>query len=201
MSPPRNASGSSRPEHDVGVGDCRLGATTSVARGTGLGTRRLRPHLEQAELIDPSEAAAAGADLDEVDRRHRHREARTLLEAVDAGDLERVRELRLAIVDQARLGGGAAHVEAQQTILAEPTGEPRAGERTGRRTRLDEPDRRPRRVVGRHDTAVRQHHQDRATESLGREPLLQLVEIRPDHRHRGRIARRGDHSRVLADLR
>ena len=66
---------------------------------------------------------------------------------------------------------------------------------------LDETDRGARRIVGRDDAAVRQHHQHRATEALGGEPLLQLVEVRPDHRHRRRVARGGDHARVLADLR
>ena len=66
---------------------------------------------------------------------------------------------------------------------------------------LDEPDRRAGRVVGGDDAAVGQHHQHRAAEALGGEPLLQLVEVRPDHRHRRRVARGGDHARVLADLR
>ncbi len=112
-----------------------------------------------------------------------------------------LRELRLAVDDQAGLGGGAAHVEAQQAILAEAAGEPAAGEGTGSRARLDEADRSPGGVVGGHDTAVRQHHQHRAAEAFAGEPLLQLVEVRTDHRHRRRVARGGDHARVLADLR
>jgi hypothetical protein len=147
------------------------------------------------------ERAAAGTDLDEVDGGHRAREPRALLEAVDAGDLEHVGELGFTLVDQAGLGGGAAHVEAQQPFLAEAPGEPTPGERAGGGTALDEPDRHPRRIVGRHDAAVRQHHQHRAAEAFARQPLLELVEVRPDHRHGGGVARRGDHARVLPDLR
>ena len=80
-------------------------------------------------------------------------------------------------------------------------GEPAAGQRAGRRAGLDEADRRTGGVVGGHDAAVRQHHQHRAAEALAGQPLLQLVEVRADHRHRRRVARGGDHPRVLADLR
>ena len=52
---------------------------------------------------------------------------------------------RLAVDDEARLGRRAAHVEAQQAVLAEAPGEPAAGERAGGRARLDEADRRLRR--------------------------------------------------------
>ena len=70
-----------------------FGAAAAVARRAGVGAGRLGPDLQQTELVDAGQAAAAGADLDEVDRRHRDREARALLEAVDAGDLERVGQL------------------------------------------------------------------------------------------------------------
>ena len=69
--------GVEQPEREVGVGDRRRGAAAAVARRAGVGAGGLRADLEQAELVDAGEAAAAGADLDEVDRRHRHREARS----------------------------------------------------------------------------------------------------------------------------
>ena len=64
-------------EHDVGVGDGRFGAAAPVRGGAGLGAGRLGTDLQQAELIGAGERAAAGADLDEVDRRHRARETRS----------------------------------------------------------------------------------------------------------------------------
>ena len=178
-----------------------IGSPTAVGRGARFGAGRFRTDLEQPELVDVGQRTSAGADLDEVDRRHRTRESRPLLETVDTGDLEDVGQLGFAMVDQARLGGGTAHVETEQPLLAEPLREPAAGERTGRRAALDEPDRYTRRVVGRHDSAVRQHHQHRAAEALARQPLLEFVEVRSDHGHGGGVARRGDHPRVLADLR
>ena len=83
-------------EHDVGVGDRRLGAATAVGGRARLGAGRLRPDLQQAELVDAGERSAAGTDLDEVDRRHGAREAGALLEAVGAGDLEHVGQFGLA---------------------------------------------------------------------------------------------------------
>ena len=94
MSPPRKNDGIEQTEREVGVGDRGLGAAAAVARRSGIGAGRLGPDLQQAELVDAGQAAAAGADLDQVDRRHRHREPGALLEPVDASDLERVASAR-----------------------------------------------------------------------------------------------------------
>ena len=201
MSPPRKPAGSSRPSTTSASVTAGSRAAAAVARRTGVGAARLGTDLEQAELVDAGEAAAAGADLDEIDRWHRDREPRALLEAVHAGDLERVREVGLAVLDEAGLGGGAAHVEAQQAVFAHAAGEPRAGQRACRRAALHEPDREAGGVVGRDHAAVRQHHQHRTAEPGRRQPLLELVEVGADHRHRRRVACGRDHARVLADLR
>ena len=147
--------------------------------------------------IDPPPAPISTRSIDGTDTG----KPGALLEPVDAGDLERRRQARLAVLDEAGLGRRAAHVEAQQPVLAEALGEPAAGEGTGGRAGLDETDRGAGGVVGGHDTAVGQHHQHGAAEPLGGQPLLQLVEVRADHRHRRRVACRGHHARVLAQLR
>ncbi len=190
-----------QPEDHVGVGDGRLRAAAPVRRRPRLGACGLRADLEQAELVGVGDRSAAGTDLDEIDRRDGHGKSGALLEPVDAGDLERRGQARLAVLDEAGLGRRAAHVEAQQSLLSEAFGEPTAGEGTGGRTGLDETDRGAGGVVGGHDTAVGQHHQHGAPEPLGGEPLLQLVEVRADHRHRRRVACRGHHAWVLAELR
>ena len=56
-------------------------------------------------------------------------------------------------------------------------------------------------IVSRHHSTIGQHHQHRTTEALCRKPLLQLVEVRSDDRHRGGVTCGGDHARVLANLR
>ena len=93
-------------EHDVGVGDGRLGAAAAVADRAGIGAGALRADLQGADFVDPGDAAAAGADFDDVDHRHHDRMA-----AGVAADVIAWRHGRLAVADQAGLGGRAAHVE------------------------------------------------------------------------------------------
>ena len=53
-------------QHDVRVGDGRLGPAAAVAGGAGIGARALRPDAQDPAGVDPGDAAAARADLDEV---------------------------------------------------------------------------------------------------------------------------------------
>ena len=99
-------------QHDVGIGHGGLGAAAAVARRAGLGAGALRADIDARQRIDRGDRAAAGADLDHLDHRDAQRQAAALEEAVLPRDLEGARMLRLAVVDQADLGGGAAHVEA-----------------------------------------------------------------------------------------
>ena len=57
-------------EREIGVGDGRLRAAAAVACRAGIGARRFGSDLQQAELVDARQAAAARADLHEVDRGH-----------------------------------------------------------------------------------------------------------------------------------
>ena len=110
-------------KHDIGVGDGRLGAAPAVADRARIGARALRADLERADVVDPGDRAAAGADLDHVDHRQHHRMARRIAADVVAG-----RERRLAVLDQARLGGGAAHVERDHVVVAERLADLRRGD-------------------------------------------------------------------------
>ncbi len=123
-------------EHDVGVADGRMRAAAPIGGGAGEGAGAVRPDLQCAAGIDPGDAAAAGADLGKVDDRHPHRVAGALQPALGraAADLVLGGDGDLAVGDQARLGGGAAHVERNQIGEAEL----RPGE-AGR----DDPRRRP----------------------------------------------------------
>ena len=71
-------------EHEIGVGHRRLRAAHAVAGRTGVGARRMRADLEQADLVDRRDRAAAGADLDHVDDGRLDRQAGALGEAVHA---------------------------------------------------------------------------------------------------------------------
>ena len=112
-------------QHHVGVGDrrarCRRGRTTpGPARHP---PTPARPSSSPNWSVRASEPPPAPISTRSTDG-HRAPGTPTLLEAVGAGDLEHVGEFGFAVVDQAGLGGGAAHVEAQQPVLAEPLGEP-----------------------------------------------------------------------------
>ena len=63
------------PEHDVGVGDRRLGAAEPVARRSRTRPGALRSDVQPALVVDPRDAAAAGADRLDVEHRQRHRVA------------------------------------------------------------------------------------------------------------------------------
>ena len=108
------AVGADAAEDDVGVGHSRLGAAAAVADRPGRGAGAVRTDLERADLVDPGDAAAAGADLDDVDHRHHGRMAVSV-----TADVIAFGDRRLAAVHQAGLGGGAAHVEGDRVFVAE----------------------------------------------------------------------------------
>ena len=107
-----------RAQHDIGVGHRGMPAAAAVAGGSGLGAGALRADRDPFQGIEPGDRAAAGADLDHLDHRDAHRQARALEEAGGAVDLEQPRGVRLVVVDQADLGRGATHVVAESPRLA-----------------------------------------------------------------------------------
>ena len=101
-------------EHQVGVGHRRLGAAAAVAGRPGHGPRRPGADPQRAAGVDPRDAAAAGADLGQVDDGDLDREAGAragAAEAALAADLEVVGDPGRPSAHDARLGRGAAHVE------------------------------------------------------------------------------------------
>ena len=151
-------------EHDVRVGDGRLGAAAPVADGAGVGARAARADAQQAARVDPRDRAAARADLDEVDDRRPHRVARERQPA-DAGsrvaaDVVVLRHRRAAALDQADLRGRAAHVEREDVRTAERLAEIRRGDHAGGRARLDHEHRLRRRGRRAEDAAARLHDEE-----------------------------------------
>ena len=116
-------------EHQVGVGDGRLGAALAVAERAGVGAGRLRPHLERALGRDPGDRAAAGPDRDDVDHRDL---ARVGADRALGG------ERRLAVEHDGDVGRGAAAVAGEHLGRSRPAGRsaPRPGPpRPGRTAR------------------------------------------------------------------
>src|SRR5262249_42902846 len=69
-------------EDDIGVGDRRLGSAAAIADGSGRRSRAVGPDRDTAELVDPRDRAAAGANLDHLDYRNAHRQPRALHVAI-----------------------------------------------------------------------------------------------------------------------
>src|SRR5207249_3545948 len=78
-------------QEEVGVGDRRLAAAEPVGGGARLGARAPRSDLQEADLVHLRDAAAAGADLDQLDGRDQDGEAAALDEALLARGLEAAR--------------------------------------------------------------------------------------------------------------
>ena len=118
-------------EDDVGVRDRRILPTASVAGGPRIGPGTLRADPRMTAGIDPRDAAATRADLDEVDDRTKDR--------IPAGDrhcrpgtlrganLELGQRPCLAIEDQPDLGSRATHVERDRVADAERRRDPDRG--------------------------------------------------------------------------
>ena len=75
-------------EHEIGVGDGRLGAAAAVAGRARLGAGAVRADRDRPQRVDPGDRAAAGADLDHLDHGDAQRQPAALHEAVDARHLE-----------------------------------------------------------------------------------------------------------------
>ena len=95
-------------EQHVGVGDRRLLAAARIANRPWVGACAARPNLQEAAIVDPRDAAAAGADRVDVDHRKAYRIARNLTLA---------RDERCRFLDQADIGRGAADIEGDQIAV------------------------------------------------------------------------------------
>ncbi len=179
----------------VGVGDGGLAAAAAIADGPGIGARALRSDLERAHVVAPGDRAAAGADLDHVDHRQHHRVAAGI-----ATDVVARRHHRLAVPGEARLGGGAAHVEGDDARLVAPRYQSRAGDDAGGRAGFDQRRRALHRRAQPHDAAAGMHHLDLAGDADRGQPRRQRAGIVAHDRADIGVHHRGRHALELAIL-
>ena len=78
-------------KYQIGVRHRRLVAAEAITGRTRHRAGALRSDLEETELVDMGDAAAACADLDELHHRDLDRKSAAFLEASYAADLEHVR--------------------------------------------------------------------------------------------------------------
>ena len=94
-------------EDNVRVGDRRLDSAPAITRRPRFGAGALRTDVQPAAFVEPSDAAAAGSHLDDVENGDADGEP-----LVVTADKIIGRETRLAAPDDAGLGRRAAHVES-----------------------------------------------------------------------------------------
>ena len=90
--------------------------------------------------------------------------------------------LRLAVVDQADLGGGAAHVERQDLVEAALARQRRRQDGAAGRARFDQPDRELARGLERGEAAARGDHEEGTADALLAQRLVEAAEIAVHHR-------------------
>ena len=93
------------PQHEVRVGDRRPVAAAPVAGRPGIGSGARRPDPERTARVEPGDAAATRSHGVDVELRQAQRQAADTPLGAAPGD---------AVADQADVGGGAAHVEADR---------------------------------------------------------------------------------------
>ena len=187
-------------EQEVRVGHRGLGAAEAVGRRARVRARAARADLEQPDLVDGGDGAAAGADLDQLDGGDADRQPAALHETLLPRGLERVRGERLAAVHERELGGRAPHVEREQVAAAVLAAEERGGQRAGGRARLEHLDRRPLGLGDVGETAAREHQEQRRGDAETGHPPGHRVEILARQRLDVGVGDRRRRALVLADL-
>ena len=178
-------------QHDVRVGNGRLGSAAPIRGGAGLGARALRPDVQAVSNIEPRDAARPctdGVDLD-----HGQHDG-MLRDAAFGGHAQ------LSAADQRDVGARAAHVHAEQ--IGPPAGlaETLHGERATGRPGGDEAHRKVPRRFDRQRAAVRLHQQHRGVREHGADTRRDLFEVPAHQRHGRGVQRHGAHSFELPDF-
>ena len=164
-------------QQQIGVGHRRFRAAARVARRPRIGARRMRADAQQSHLVDRGDRAAAGADLDHVDDRRLDRQAGAFLEAVHARRLHHRCDLGAAVLDQAGLRRGAAHVERDHVRLAGGGTEECGGEAAAGGAALQHADREVARGLGRQQAAGGVHEPQLAAEAARVQLAFQLRDV------------------------
>ncbi len=187
-------------EHEIGVGHCWQSAALAVAGRAGIGPGAVRADLEQADLVDAGDRAAAGADFDHVDDRRLDRQAAALLEAMDAGRFHARGNVDRAVLHQAGLGRGAAHVEGDDVALAGALAEQDRRQAAAGRAGLQQPDREAPRQIRRRKAARGLHKIERARESPAVQFAFEPADIGVEQRLDIGVRRRRRRALVFAHL-
>ena len=179
-------------EHDLRVGDRRLGTAAAVTGGAGLGACRARTDMEAPGGIDIGDGAAAGADRNKID--HRHQDWMTADVRVAC-----VHDLDAAVRNGTDVGRSAADIDGDQIVAAAKHAFGAAADDAARRTRHQNADGFLRAGLYRGDATVRLDHAQVGAKAVLGEPALQVVEIERGLRPHEGVHRRSREALVFAD--
>ena len=188
-------------EHEIGVRHRGLRAAAPVAGRPRIGAGGMRADAQQPDLVDRRDRAAAGADLDHVDRRRLDRQARALLEAMLAPGLQHRRHLGAPGLDEAGFRRRAAHVEGDEVLVPRARAEQRRGERAAGGAGFQQAHGKGARGLDRDQPAGRMHEAQMAGEAPRAQLALEPAEIGRHQRLHIGVAAGRDAARIFAELR
>ena len=162
---------------EVRVGDRRALAAAPVAGRPRVGACGLRADGDAPQGVHMRQAAAAGADLDHLDDGNAERQAGALPETAHSGDLEAAAGLRLAVIDEAYLGGGAPHVERQHLLQPRSAGDGGGEDGAPGRAALDQADWEAARGFHGRQAAARQHQEQRRADAGLAQPGFEPTQV------------------------
>ena len=152
-------------------------AAAPVAGGAGFGACAFGAHTDLVQRIHMGERSAPCPDLDHVDHRNGNRHARALFKTIAAGHFEDAGGLGRLVLDQADLGGGPAHVEAQHLVQPMPRGDVGGEDRATGGARFHQPHGEIRRRVDVDDAAAGMHQEDGAIRAFFGQAALQAAQV------------------------
>ncbi|MPL86103.1 hypothetical protein SDC9_32079 [bioreactor metagenome] len=179
-------------QNQVRVGGRRLLAALIVAGRARFRARRLRPHLQQPDLVDPADRAAAraqGLDLD-------HRDADAIAQEVDV-----LRDIGAAVAGQGDVKRRAAHVDGDDVLHPPGLAEIQRRLRCRGRARVDRIDRLVRHHPAKRQPAVRLEVAHRGARAERLEIAVDLLDIAREDRRQIGVHDRGRGAGVFAHLR
>src|SRR5262245_38748583 len=105
-------------KQEVGVRDGRSPPPAAISGWARLRTGARRANFQETDVVELCDRTAARTDLDQLQGRDTHGQTTALDEAPFTCHLEAVGNFWLAVIDDAKFGGRAPHIEGQDLRAA-----------------------------------------------------------------------------------
>ncbi len=170
-------------------------AAAAVARRPGFRAGAARTDVQTAAFVEPSDAAAAGADFDDVENGNAHREP-----FVVAADEIIRRKARFAAPDHASFCRRPAHVESDRGVEIEQFAERHGADHAPRRSRLHHLNALAPRQLDVGQAAVGLHDHEIAAKFVAPQPSFEIAQVLTHLRTDVGVGRNGRSAFVFAIL-